>query len=417
MLHSKLNVILSLAAMLFFSLSLSAQQNFIDGYIVSLKGDTTQGLVNYKNWRKNPNSVEFKINQNAEIKTYEPRQISSFAVKINNTIELYQAATVNLESSGPVQNLDYKRTFEEKLEDLFLLNIHQGAYTLYKYYDQKEHYFLGKKGDIIELRFKNYLSSDQKTVLQNEEYKATLQNFLQDCSSISDNDIKTLNYNEKLLIKILKKYDQCKSVISTHSVTEEKAKFVFGIVVATDVSNLNVEGFNKEISPTSAGNFAIGGSIAFKLPRNNESSSFNLELLYRKYKFDTRIEEIKSAEEYYKYHYVFSGNYIKTNIMYRYQWTKVKLKPFLNLGISQAFKLSKIDKSSTERRFYSTTQQTEEPLFADERGYEQGLNFGAGIALGKINFELRAETTNGFADYIGSKTAINSLFLNLNYTF
>src|SRR5215510_9797263 len=52
-------LLLSLTLICFSSI---AQKSYIAGFIVTLKGDTINGLVDYKNWEINPRSVSFKKN-------------------------------------------------------------------------------------------------------------------------------------------------------------------------------------------------------------------------------------------------------------------------------------------------------------------------------------------------------------------
>ncbi|HTM99609.1 MAG TPA: hypothetical protein VL088_12730, partial [Pedobacter sp.] len=113
----------------------------------------------------------------------------------------------------------------------------------------------------------------------------------------------------------------------------------------------------------------------------------------------------------------FVGNYAKVNFMYRYQFTAVKLKPFLNVGFSEAFKFSDIDRSTTEKKSYTAITTYKDPFILKEKSHEEGINLGVGINISKINIELRAESTNGYSHILNAKTSINSLFLNLNYIF
>ncbi len=258
----------------------------------------------------------------------------------------------------------------------------------------------------------------QNAIAKNEHYKTELISLLKDCASISENEINKMEYRGSAFIKLLTKYDECKGIKSGEVSSTEKIKLLFGIVAATDYSKLKIKnGAGRDATISSTGNFALGMSMAIRLPRNNGSSSFNIELLYRKYQFKNQSETIEGPDLSYTHNNKFEGSYLKNNIMYRYQFTLTKLKPFLNIGISQAFKLTDIDKTTTEKRFYSSISTYEDPFTSPERGYEQGINFGAGINVNKINIELRAETTNGFSSLQATKTSINSLYLNLNYIF
>lgn len=403
---------------LFFTFNSFAQKNYIQGSIISLKGDTTNGFVNYRNWRENPTSIQFKKDVGAEITTYTPKDISAFEVSLANGKETYKAAKVTIESSSDIiDRMDRTPEFNNREDDLFLLLIYKGSYNLYSFEDQKLHFFIEYNNQIDELQSKNYLIEAKNTVTSNNQYKNQLSDLLKTCTQITITEINNLKYRGNELVKLLKKYDECNGLKSEEIATPENIKVGFGMIVATDFSNLSVKSDRQNFKTNSAGNFAVGFSFALKLPRNNRSSSFNLELLYRKYQFENNTENIIHDEYYYKYHYKFTGNYIKSNIMYRYQWNLAKLKPFINLGISQALALSTIDRSTTEKKFYSDISNYEDPIFPYERRHEQGINLGLGMNIYKVNIELRAETTNGFSPITRLKTSVNSLFLNLNYLF
>ncbi|MGZ3814058.1 MAG: hypothetical protein ACXVJN_20060, partial [Mucilaginibacter sp.] len=49
-------------SVLFFLLPLIsvAQSNYKPGYVVTLKGDTIHGFINYREWNKNPRQIAFK---------------------------------------------------------------------------------------------------------------------------------------------------------------------------------------------------------------------------------------------------------------------------------------------------------------------------------------------------------------------
>src|SRR6478672_6008560 len=134
-----------LLCLFFLSNSLSAQKNFTNGFIVSLKGDTTRGLINYNNWRKNPNSISFKSIDAATANTYGAEDISAFGVNIGAKTELYKAAKVKIENSAEtIDKMDQTRQFDETQANIFLLKLYAGTYSLYSYTNEKEHLFIGK---------------------------------------------------------------------------------------------------------------------------------------------------------------------------------------------------------------------------------------------------------------------------------
>jgi hypothetical protein len=57
-----------------------AQKNYQPGYVVTLGNDTLTGLINYKNWEKNPKSITFKSDANAIAQIFNVNQLEYFEV-------------------------------------------------------------------------------------------------------------------------------------------------------------------------------------------------------------------------------------------------------------------------------------------------------------------------------------------------
>jgi len=53
-----------------------AQNNFVDGIIVSNQNDTLIGQINFKDWYINPTNIEFKIDE--KIRNFSPLDIKEF---------------------------------------------------------------------------------------------------------------------------------------------------------------------------------------------------------------------------------------------------------------------------------------------------------------------------------------------------
>lgn len=404
---------------LFSCVNSFAQQNYLKGYIVSLKGDTIKGQIDYKNWEKNPSSVQFKKENDENASTYTPSEINAFGISTLNRTENYHSAKVNTaHSSEDIETMDNDGIFKDTEETLFLLEIYDGSYKLYTYKDERVHFYITEGSQINELKYKKYFDRSKNTIISSDRYKIQLINLLKSCSMIKETTINNTNYNMIDLIKLLKTYDKCMGVDHTQAAVQKSAKVVFGGILATDFSTISaVNGKYRDETINSVGNFAMGISMSIKSPRNYGSSSIQVELLYRRYKFESNSSAEYSSQEYRKYHNKLVGNYAKMNLMYRYQLMLSKLKPFINIGLTQGYKLSDIDKGTTERTYFGTVTNYKEPIFVKERKFETGANLGFGINLNKINIELRGEATRGFAQLQDDKSAIKSLFLNLNYLF
>ncbi|MFD0751461.1 hypothetical protein ACFQZS_15020 [Mucilaginibacter calamicampi] len=139
--------------------SVQAQRNFKPGYIVSLSGDTTKGLVDYRKWNQNPQEIAFEL---AGItKQYSYLNIKGFGIDQLEYYQLYNGpiskAAVNLGalSSG----IDSSFT----TETVFLKRIFKGKnIALYSYTDKiKTRFFISEKNG-LPVELKRYVYLDKK---------------------------------------------------------------------------------------------------------------------------------------------------------------------------------------------------------------------------------------------------------------
>ena len=159
-------------------LCLFAQGNYKPGYVATLKGDTLKGYINYKDWNKNPKSIEFKKDAGAaKAETYSVYNAKAFSVK---DVEYYSRFTGNI--SQDAININFANQLEDtslyKVDTVFLRIISTGKNaTLYEYNDiVKTRYFISAKNTpTAELSYHVHLDGDNK-VQKERGYTQQLQN-------------------------------------------------------------------------------------------------------------------------------------------------------------------------------------------------------------------------------------------------
>src|SRR5215217_9568220 len=57
-----------------------AQKNFLPGWVALNKTDTLKGLVDYRNWEKNPRAIDFKLGLDGKTETYAILQLEAFGI-------------------------------------------------------------------------------------------------------------------------------------------------------------------------------------------------------------------------------------------------------------------------------------------------------------------------------------------------
>ncbi|HEY4322453.1 MAG TPA: hypothetical protein VGN20_00665 [Mucilaginibacter sp.] len=152
-----------LFALFLFPLFTLAQSNYKPGLIVTLKGDTVHGFVDYKEWENNPGSINFKSSASASAQQYTPNEIKYFQV---DQLEYYKA--YNGKISTDATNLSHLSTGKDtsfKTAAVFLKLEQDGKHiALYSYADDlKKRYFIVEKtnNEPFELIYRTYNNLDQ----------------------------------------------------------------------------------------------------------------------------------------------------------------------------------------------------------------------------------------------------------------
>src|SRR5579859_8197867 len=93
------SIYIFLFAIFFIFSSAHSQSNYKAGYVVSLKGDTTRGYINYKEWDNNPRGLSFKkeINQDSP-EIFTVKSVNAFAISGQVYYERYAVSV----STDPV---------------------------------------------------------------------------------------------------------------------------------------------------------------------------------------------------------------------------------------------------------------------------------------------------------------------------
>ncbi len=200
----------------FFTLPLVAQSDFRLGSIVTNKGDTVHGLIDYQADYKLQASCRFKTANKESIDNYNASDIKGFRFDKEQRFFITDSVTVN-----------------EKYHLIFLEIILEGKLNLYRFTETTlvNYFFIKRSGDtfLSYIPFKKYyekIASNHglSTYTQNIEHTSTnhidtLKKCMSDAPSIYSEIEKIKEPTEASLIKILKLYHEkiCyKNVCITH---------------------------------------------------------------------------------------------------------------------------------------------------------------------------------------------------------
>jgi hypothetical protein len=168
---------LLLCLLILIQFNATAQRNFKPGYIVTLKGDTTKGFIDYKEWNQNPGDITFKTTEQATTQQYSPNNIKAFGV---DQLDHYQKYTGPI-TKGAVDLADLSSGIDTSFvtDNIFLRIVSGGKnVTLYSYRDMiKTRFFIADgKSSPVELR--RYVYLDNKQVNKIREFNFYTQQLL-----------------------------------------------------------------------------------------------------------------------------------------------------------------------------------------------------------------------------------------------
>jgi len=411
-----------LLVVFFYFQSSFSQNNYLPGYIINKKGETIKGLIDYKNWEKNPDAIFFKTNIENKRKEYSPNDIAEFMVQD----EIYISAVVNIEVSPIHTNdLQYDSSFQYKKVTTFLQAKVLGEKSLYYLNNGKDNFYIKNDEDFMILKYKKYLrkQNDKNLIIEMENYIGQLSHYLGDCSSINSK-FKNINYTRTSLEKLFLFYYDCvNSKIKYHKKTE-KITVKLGLIAGLSITSLNFESestdafrYLTEVNYDKSKYFTAGLFVDVILPRNHKRWSLYNELLYTTYNFKGQYDDIIDENRYKIYNTEIGYTYLKINNMLRYTYPIKGLFIYINAGISNGLLIKEVNDVTRQSKFFTSEEVRMWDAVVDTRVYEQGLLIGSGIKLKQYSFEIRYERGNGMSELLALKSTTDRIYFMFGYRF
>lgn len=188
-----------------------AQSNYKNGYVVTLKGDTLRGQVNYQEWGQNPKIIDFKTSSNAKVQQLGFDKINGFGI---DGLELYQKYVVNasLDATDLAHASINGADTISKTDTVFLRVLQTGKnVTLYEYNDEIKERFYVKDNTMAvpqELVYRVYMADRDgvKTVVTKNTFRGQLIAIAANANIGGlTNEIQEANYTKPDLVKIAAK--------------------------------------------------------------------------------------------------------------------------------------------------------------------------------------------------------------------
>lgn len=382
-----------------------SQSNFIQGAIINNNGDTVFGMIDYRNWKNNPQTINFII-KSTEKKVYDASSIKSFHIPSIN--ETYRSFTVEMDRlpgdpDDAINNLLVDSAFQKK--NVFLLQlVNHPIASLYLYAEnRKDHfYFVNRNEQPVEL-IHHYIYNESTTqVREIAQYKVQLFQFFSTCSDVA-NDAQTIKYRKTEIQDIIVRYIKCQAPGTDLEIKKkDQSSLRVGLLAGLGFNKFKFEGTNSLLvdkgysSNTSP---LLGLSIDFGLVRNQNKWHIINELSYKMYKTSSSFTRPFGSGFTRTNNVAITLSYIQLNSLIRFLLqSKASVKPYINIGIGNAFIIAE-NKNTLHTSFSFGSEETEKALELPKK-YEFSILGGAGIMSKKIQIELRyAGSTKSFSPY------------------
>jgi hypothetical protein len=288
------------------NLKASSNNDFHEGYIISLKGDTTKGFLLAQISRKASENCIFKSNADSESKIYKPGEITGYR---------YLDGKYYVSKEIDIDSITKKVVFLE-----FLI---KGMANIYYYADSEEHYYIEKfPNGLLELTEpeRTYYQEaipgrdGAHTYIVPSKAKGKLTYMLRDCPSIN-NEIQNTRLTHKSLIKLTKDYHEkmCSSescIIYEKGNTSTKVKF--GLLMGFSKNKYD---FGGQCNSNYGNNYQIGAALKVSnIFMFNEHLNLKANLIFEK---DSKSYALSLSDGIHNYPITYNNvRYILNDIDY-----------------------------------------------------------------------------------------------------
>ena len=244
-------------------------------------------------WKNNPTEFNYKLDENAEVKTETIQNAIEFEIDAGSK---YVRATVEIDkSSDDVKTIGKERNPAFKTETLFLKSIIEGKASLYYYRaDNLKRYFYSKDNSpITQFVYKRY-RNEANEIAKNSYFKQQIITEFS-CNTINQSEIELLNYNLEDLERLFTKYNQCQNITAINYNTKPKRDlFNLAIRPRVDFNSLSISSNNSSLKGVNFGNqtkFGVGLEAEYNIRYFNNRWSIIVETSYRSFKSEKKYDE------------------------------------------------------------------------------------------------------------------------------
>jgi hypothetical protein len=394
---------IALFSFLFYACFLGAQISFDPGYFIDNQRKRQECLIENKDWKNNPVSFSYKINEGGDVQQVHIRDLQEFGINGASKYIIYRGE-VNWSSENP-STLSSSNKFNLEQDTVALKVILEGKATLYflEKRTMKSFFFRLDNGDIEQLLYKKYDVGDH-LLRTNNQYKVQLNTALSG-GNIGIDRIDKLTYEQKSLVRLFTDYNKFNGGTSK-LYTPKKEDKNFHLSIRPGLQHSSISITNTFISSTffdlyweEQTNLSLGLEAEYVMPFYRNKISFLLEPTYQSYQSSTR--DLFQTESSIDYHTIELG----AGLRY-YSFLGKRSKLFLNF-------ITIFDFPIESKSEVKTPNLGRLPLASSTT-----LAFGGGYCFAnKVSIEIRQRLNKNVFQLVGkSESDYTALSLIFGYT-
>jgi len=264
----------------------NAQSNDQPGYIVTLSGDTIRGLIDYKEWDKNPESISFKTSSGSSTnQIFTTKSAVAFAI---TGLDYYQRFILPIsQDQVDINKVTVLPDTSYLVDTVFLHILTKGAHlALFSYTDNIKQRFFITESDLrpTELIYHAYKPGEGSSIQYVTRFRVQLENIAQKYGAITEalnKEILETDYTESGLVKIVQMINGGSSVQFTQ-VNHSGARWFAGLDVNFSSLKFPLAGGTTSTSSNASNNNSvfpyINGGIDFFPYKNIQRLLIRVEL-------------------------------------------------------------------------------------------------------------------------------------------
>ncbi len=379
--------------LLTFTFTVSAQENYAEGYIITNEGEIIQGYIyDFTNVAtSNLTSVTFRKNINDPDEIYAPGLIQGFS--LHGIV--YEGGLIDIElSSRKTEQLSTSSELITQQRHVFLQAIILGEKSLYVFRLTAHDLFYIKKDGLFELLgYKKYYSEKKDlmrrslTVYENKIYQEQLKNYLTDCQ-LAESEIKSVKYNQTNLTNLFIKYYDCTKLNYTSYSPKRNSFIKLGLLAGYSFTRMDFNYTRQHNNltyvaqhPVSFG-FSLNGRISPKIILIGEY------VILTNYKHQLPVEYYEAPGYHSELTYKYYATSMKLSMLARHYVPVKKAYGFGNAGLSLERAVGYNDLELVKTTTLSSNSDLQQ--FKGIK-YFYRLSVGAGIKYKRFSFETRVE--------------------------